>query len=272
MYYSYVIVFGCTGNSFDDSSNLQLLQLLFVIVTYACVALYSDLYPCQNQHLIQGLLTSRSLSLIGSTGARLRLKRQWALLPLSRELLLIPLQSPRNRSERLFFEFDKFLCFICFQFQWNQAAVHSSTPVSSCCFWSFKLAVFPLDVLLKIQLFKCSWWYWYCWLSGGLVFYLYWCVYQCIHAHSDWWNCSISVSCPCRRLELLNLYREGRKPALVSKIVSDSVTLDYHIYPSFGRAVFMEFKVFVLTCVPHAVSVRTWALLCKAYFSDALSL
>lgn len=64
----------------------------------------------------------------------------------------------------------------------------------------------------------------------------------------------VTSLCACRRLELLKLYREGRKPALVSKIVSDSVTLDYHVYPSFGRAVFMEFKVFILS-----------ELLCKSF-------
>ena len=47
----------------------------------------------------------------------------------------------------------------------------------------------------------------------------------------------------CRQLELLRLYREGKKATVVSKTLAAAVTTDVHMYPSFGRPVFAECEV-----------------------------
>ena len=44
-------------------------------------------------------------------------------------------------------------------------------------------------------------------------------------------------------LQLLRLYREGKKKDLIARMMRESITRDYHIHPSFGRTVFMEFTV-----------------------------
>ena len=46
-----------------------------------------------------------------------------------------------------------------------------------------------------------------------------------------------------REVEKLKLYREGKKREVVSKVLRESITSEYHIYPSLGRTVFMEVTV-----------------------------
>jgi hypothetical protein len=42
---------------------------------------------------------------------------------------------------------------------------------------------------------------------------------------------------------MLKLYREGKKREVVGRVLRESITSDYHIYPSFGRTVFVELLV-----------------------------
>jgi hypothetical protein len=51
----------------------------------------------------------------------------------------------------------------------------------------------------------------------------------------------------------MKVYREGKKRDVVGRVLRESITSDYHIYPSFGRTIFMELTVRGRsTRLPHA--------------------
>ena len=52
---------------------------------------------------------------------------------------------------------------------------------------------------------------------------------------------------PPREVKILSLYREGKKREVVGRVLRESITSDYHIYPSFGRTIFVELAVRVDT-------------------------
>ena len=74
-----------------------------------------------------------------------------------------------------------------------------------------------------------------------------WSTYKNLH-RSDAGDVSLAALEPdpqrrAKSLDVLAMYREGRKPAVVQRLLRDSLSSNHHVFPCFGRSEFFELVI-----------------------------